>query len=368
MHTEPRRLARPVTTALGLTALAASFALLAAPAHAQLVPSRAGAVAAPAAAVAAVATPSCAGGIVYDDGTFEARIRFLDSNTGQGLEADGVMRFDLPASSVRIDQVCLCWARGENAPSTLDHGLVFFAADGPGGAPGTEIAVFDAVTNGIDETETIFTYDVGGLEVAGGAVYVGPRWNGRGGPDANGIFLCTDENGPGGQPMYAKEATDTAWLSFDELFVPPPADNVPPDAIGVRIDVSEVVSTCPQIPCVEDDDTLCLNGDRFAVDVAFDPPPPTDDDTLLEPGHAVELTDDTGYYWFFRDTNVEMVLKVLDGCGVNGHYWVFAGGLTNVQVEMEVCDTQEGIQRTYRNPQETTFQPIQDTAAFATCP
>jgi hypothetical protein len=117
--------------------------------------------------------------------------------------------------------------------------------------------------------------------------------------------------------------------------------------------------------CVSDDDTLCLNGDRFKVEVSWA--------TSANPpqsgiGHRVELTPDTGYFWFFASTNVEMVLKVLDACGLNSRYWVFAGGLTNVKAVITVTDSQTGKVATYVNPIDTTFQPIQDTSAFATCP
>jgi hypothetical protein len=83
---------------------------------------------------------------------------------------------------------------------------------------------------------------------------------------------------------------------------------------------------------------------------------------------AQRLTGDTGYFWFFDSSNVEIVIKVLDGCTLNGHHWVFAGGLTNVKVTITVTDTANGIQKVYENPLNTTFLPIQDTAAFATCP
>ncbi|HXM78695.1 MAG TPA: hypothetical protein VOA00_05615, partial [Thermoanaerobaculia bacterium] len=65
---------------------------------------------------------------------------------------------------------------------------------------------------------------------------------------------------------------------------------------------------------------------------------------------------------------VEVVVKVLNGCGVNSRYWTFAGGLTDVNVILTVTDTQTGVVQTYVNPQGTPFEPIQDTSAFATCP
>jgi hypothetical protein len=115
-------------------------------------------------------------------------------------------------------------------------------------------------------------------------------------------------------------------------------------------------------PCVADADTLCLNADRFKVEATFD--------TGSQSGVAqvVELTQDTGYFWFFGASNVEAVVKVLNACAFNNRYWVFAGGLTDVRTIITVTDTQTGTVKTYENPQGTPFQPIQDTGAFATCP
>jgi hypothetical protein len=117
-----------------------------------------------------------------------------------------------------------------------------------------------------------------------------------------------------------------------------------------------------QAACVPDDATLCLNGGRFRVSATWR--------TATESGaaHAVGLTGDTGYFWFFSSGNVEAIVKALDGCSFNSRYWVFASGLTNVEVTLTATDTQTGITRTYVNPLGTAFQPIQDTSAFATCP
>ena len=60
-----------------------------------------------------------------------------------------------------------------------------------------------------------------------------------------------------------------------------------------------------------------------------------------------------------------MVLKVLDGCALNQHRWVFAAGLTDVGVTMSVTDTETGVEKLYGNPVGTAFQPVQDLEAFA---
>ena len=116
-------------------------------------------------------------------------------------------------------------------------------------------------------------------------------------------------------------------------------------------------------PCAPDATTLCLNGGRFEVKAAWTAP-----GNGSGAGQAVPLTADTGYFWFFSPANVEAIVKVLDGCGVNQHYWVFAGGLTDVRTEITVRDTRTGISKTYTNPQGTPFQPVQDVGAFAGCP
>ena len=118
----------------------------------------------------------------------------------------------------------------------------------------------------------------------------------------------------------------------------------------------------PTGPCVANSTTMCLNDNRFQVRGTFN--------TGSQSGQAqvVKLTTDTGYLWFFNSQNVEVVLKVLNACGFGNRYWVFAGGLTDVEVTLTVTDTQTGGVKQYTNPRGTKFAPVQDTNAFATCP
>jgi hypothetical protein len=111
---------------------------------------------------------------------------------------------------------------------------------------------------------------------------------------------------------------------------------------------------------------ICLNNNRFAVDATWKKP-------SGESGVAtgVTLTDDSGYFWFFDQANIEMVVKVLNACSTSlgNAYWVFAAGLADVQVAWEVTDTQTGAVYTNANPQGRAFQPVQATDAFpSSCP
>ncbi len=115
-------------------------------------------------------------------------------------------------------------------------------------------------------------------------------------------------------------------------------------------------------PCAPNATTLCLNGGRFRVTVAW-----ATNSGASGAGQAVPLTGDSGYFWFFNAANIEIVVKVLDACSVNDYNWVFAGGLTNVDVVMTVTDTESGEEKVYTNPLGTAFVPLQDTSAFS-CP
>ena len=115
----------------------------------------------------------------------------------------------------------------------------------------------------------------------------------------------------------------------------------------------------PHDVCIPDPAALCLENGRFQVRVAWQKSPSGPSFSAA----AVPLTGDTGYFWFFDEANVELVVKVLDGTAINGHHWVFYGALSDVQYTITVTDTLSGASRTYDNPQGT-LASVADTAAF----
>jgi hypothetical protein len=124
-----------------------------------------------------------------------------------------------------------------------------------------------------------------------------------------------------------------------------------------ELTVSEAPSDCAS------DAGLCLHGGRFAVEALWR----TREGGQGE-GVPLPLSPETGAFTFFAPGNVELVVKVLAGCDVNQRFWVFAAGLTDVEVRLRVTDTATGFQREYFSPAGRPFAPIQDTAAFAICP
>ncbi|HUP58852.1 MAG TPA: hypothetical protein VNA69_00385 [Thermoanaerobaculia bacterium] len=132
---------------------------------------------------------------------------------------------------------------------------------------------------------------------------------------------------------------------------------------GVRYDFGDYTLTlaCTSAPapggCTASSSTLCLAGNRFSVTVAWKT------GASSGAGTAVPLTSDTGYFWFFGSSNIELMVKVLDARTVNGRFWVFYGALSNVAYTITVRDTQTGATRTYSNP-SGTFASAGDVNAF----
>jgi len=165
---------------------------------------------------------------------------------------------------------------------------------------------------------------------------------------SRGIFRSTDSG--------------ATWLPFNDGVLPGletgdiALDPVNPHLLYAASGGAGVLSRAELQP----GDSLRLNGDRFRVKMGW-----ATRQGLTGPGFTKPLTGDTGYAFFFSESNVEVLLKVLDGCGINGHFWVFAAGLTNVRTDITVADSQTGAIRIYHNPLDQVFQPIQDTSALA---
>lgn len=111
-------------------------------------------------------------------------------------------------------------------------------------------------------------------------------------------------------------------------------------------------------PCPDAPFGFNLSGCRFHIEVEWD-----DGRGRTGIGHPVQLTNDTGYFWFFADTNVELMIKVLDARPVNGNFWVFFGALSNVQYSVTVTDSVTKSVKRYSN-HSGTFASVGDTAAF----
>jgi hypothetical protein len=117
-------------------------------------------------------------------------------------------------------------------------------------------------------------------------------------------------------------------------------------ASQVYAGVTITAKVTPGATCQAGPTNLCLLG-RFQVEVGWTIKSTGASGT----GGALPGSDQTGTFWFFDRANTEVVVKILDGRMLNGHFWVFYGSVTDVEYRIRVTDTRTGIVRSYHHPQ-----------------
>ncbi len=140
---------------------------------------------------------------------------------------------------------------------------------------------------------------------------------------------------------------------------------------GRNLVVNGAVFLQGEVPpgCVTTATTLCIDdapGDqRFQAKVDFQT------DQGSKPAGAAKVIPLTtlgipsgGIFWFTNPQNPEMLLKVLNACSANGHYWIFYAAGTNFALRTEVVDTTTGLSWVRTNPDRTQAPPLADIMAL----
>jgi hypothetical protein len=254
-----------------------------------------------------------------------------------------------------IVSVLVC-AFSSSPGTTARVSAVVYEDDGPGGAPGTLLAMSEpsripAPNTNVDCTELTVP-----ATPRNGRTFVGAQWM----PSQDqGLAVAFDSSA--GTPVvdaYGRGRTGPNFGSWNLVR----NFNAAVRALGL----SPRVVTIGQAndPCVNTGNVLCLNNGRFRIELRFRRP--NDNEGMgIDSGLR---TNDSAVLWFFNAANLEMLVKVLNACTVNFRYWVFFAATTNVEFHLTVTDTQTGTVKTYFNPLDKPALPVQDTDAFATCP
>lgn len=153
-----------------------------------------------------------------------------------------------------------------------------------------------------------------------------------------------------GYPHFYVHSTDAAVLtSGDKSYILYSAGGLG-DVYGLT------GNTLPAL--CEDPTNVCLNGGRFAVHIEWT--------TSSGSGAAtpVKYSDASALFWFFGSDNLEVLLKVLNGCALNNHYWVFAAAATDTEYRIIVTDTLTGRVKTYIHHGGSASPAITDTGAL----
>ncbi len=112
--------------------------------------------------------------------------------------------------------------------------------------------------------------------------------------------------------------------------------------------------------CTMDEGIVCVRDDRYHVQVTWF----VGDDLPSAARAAGVATESAALFWFFKPDNWEVLVKVLDGCAVNGHVWVYGASMTDVGYIIRVTDTVTGAEREYRNEPGTPAPAVTDSTAF----
>ena len=119
----------------------------------------------------------------------------------------------------------------------------------------------------------------------------------------------------------------------------------------------------PDRRCSTSRTALCVGEGRFRAEVTFT-------GVHDRPGRGKVIADgtpDSGIFWFFDSDNWEVMVKVLDGCAVNDHFWVFAAASTDVDYRLTVTDQITGRVVQYAHERGSPARAVADVEAFGVC-
>jgi hypothetical protein len=109
--------------------------------------------------------------------------------------------------------------------------------------------------------------------------------------------------------------------------------------------------------------SACLN-ERFSVSVSW-----RDSMGTTGVGTVVACPNpDSAVFYFFASNAWEVLVKSVNGCAFNNHYWAFGAGATDLFYRLEFVDVKGGAAKIYFSYPGTPSPAIIDAAAFATCP
>lgn len=87
--------------------------------------------------------------------------------------------------------------------------------------------------------------------------------------------------------------------------------------------------------------------DWYEVRVCYETP-----DGRMGPGRPKSIgSQESGLIWFFNQDNIELLVKVLNGCAINGHRWVYVAPATDVAFNLQIQAQLTGDSWVLRNPQ-----------------
>ncbi len=158
-----------------------------------------------------------------------------------------------------------------------------------------------------------------------------------------------DKNGTFKKSYHVDAPPSGSFQSYGDFDVD---GNKSPTCLPVLIDKSVMV---PAPTCTSDSTSLCLL-DRFKVTLeARDNPSRSN---KVGTGLTIPVNKVFGFFSVpgisLDPANIETFIKMVDATKFNGHFWVFLGGLTDMQLSISVTDSVTGARNIYTKPVSST--------------
>jgi hypothetical protein len=113
-----------------------------------------------------------------------------------------------------------------------------------------------------------------------------------------------------------------------------PVEFSPAQEISPGVWMAQTISPEDFGSCIPNEEVLCLQRGRFTIYVTVD----WYDEDYFFGKVQHRLSDTSGTFYFYSLDNTEIVLKILNGCWLNGRYWIFITGLTDRPIVISVID------------------------------
>ena len=277
-----------------------------------------------------------------EDGEKSVEIPLLDDDETEGDETFELSLLPLPGTILGSPATATATILDDDVP-----GIVGFSQETFVGSEDVGVVALTVVRAGGDLGEISVDFATENGSAIAGEDYVA----------ATGTVTFADRDSD--PKMVMLEILDDELDEDDETFRVRLSNPTGGVAIGTEVTTVSIVDGCTPSELV-----ACLNGGRFELSMTW-----KDFEEQEGDGRPVDSgVDDSVLFFFFSENNWEALVKVLDGCAINGHYWVFGTATTNVEYTLRVTDTLSGVTKEYFNPLGTAAPALTDTSAFATCP
>ena len=307
----------------------------------------------------------------YDDDSFENAVVLVDDLSDEVLfEMEFAQRFTLSGpGAIQWAEACIVRSEDDTDPDVNFWLTLYGDAEGVPAGQVERYTVAARISQPDRYTCFRLADDLVGQQLPSGHVWVALSWL-RGTPPENTKLLAIDRDSTAGRRAFRARAEEgDAWEVWQQ--------DPNPGVYGIRLAVNHPdpmpdpepdpdpePEPDPDPPtdegytdCVPETTPLVFDG-GYNVRMCYE----TGGGTVGEAKAGIWASGESGLLWFFNRDNAEVLVKVLNGCKINNHRWVYVAPVTDLAFNLHVTD---GVDTwSHRNRQGVTASTRSDNEAF----